>query len=495
MVDSAIKPSGFAELLAVNFEWLLVRGESGRAIALRSDEMEVYEDRSRTLFDFLDDSGARTVRVEGITLDGAEVLLEVRSGLRKELEIMRLVPRTSAKELAANVELARLEKANEIGRMVCDAFPGAKLARVALNKENGRLAQISIALPEKTGVVAVADLTARLSPEVILTSAATTLREQQERRKRPVLEAWLIAEKKQASALQKLIGLLNARERQRFRVFEISRKPDKPALIERRDLKVSDLWREKPKKLNLPAEIEPSDTARRIIAFDSQNIDIIFSKQGETLRYRGLAFARVRRLMGQEKAWYGVDRDRRGLTAETWPDFEAFVEELKTHRTAEAQNKRHELYRAAPEAWLESILRGNIKLLDANLVLSPIYNQFRAANDKIDLLAIRRDGRLVIIELKTSPDRETVFQAADYWRKIELQRRTGELQNARAFGDMEIIDKPALVYVVCPALSFHRDFGFYAGMLSKEIEMWRFELREDWRDRVKVLTRRDYVGR
>lgn len=492
MVKTAIEPADFTELLAANFEWLLVRGGSGRAVALRSDEMEIYADRSRTLFDYLDDAGGRTVRVEGITLDGADVLLEVRPNFGKGAEILRLVPRTSARELAAGVELARLEKANEIGRMIRNAFPGSKLARVALNKENGRLAQISVELPDKTGVIAVADLTDRLQPEMLLTSAAVILRERQERRKKPVLETWLIGEKRQAAAMQKLTGLFAARERARFRVFEISRKTDEPELVERRELKVSDLWREKPKKLSLPAEVEPSDTAARIIAFDPGSIDVIYSKQGETLRYRGLAFARVRRLMGREKAWYGIDRDRRPLTTESWPDFEAFVEELSTQRRAGAENKRHEHFRAAPEAWLESILRRNIKLLDANLVLSPIYNQFRSANDKIDLLAIRKDGRLVIIELKTSPDRETVFQAADYWRKIELQRRKGELQKARAFGDSEIIDKPALVYVVCPALNFHRDFGFYARMLSKEVELWRFELREDWRDKIKVLARRDY---
>jgi hypothetical protein len=490
-----IDAARFAELLAAHFEWLLVHGETGRAVALRSDEMEVYEDRGRKLFDYLDDAGSRTVRVEGITLDGADVLLEVRSRFGKEIELLRLVPRTSAKQLAANVELARLEKANEIGRMICAAFPGARLARVALNKDNGRLAQISVALPDKTGTVALADLTDRLPPEVILTSAATILRQQQERRRKPVLETWMIAEKKQAAALQKLIGLLNAKERNRFRVFEVSRKAEPPQLVERRSLNLSDLWREKPKKLNLPADVEPSETARRIIAFDPESIDVIFSKQGETLRYRGLAFARVRNLMGREKAWYGVERDRRVLTEETWPDFEAFVADLRAHRRADTENKRHELYRAAPEAWLESILRRNIKLLDANLVLSPIYNQFRAAADKIDLLAIRKDGRLVIVELKTSPDRETVFQAADYWRKIELQRRRGELQRMRAFGDREILDKPALVYVACPALSFHRDFALYASMLAKEIELWRFELREDWRDEIKVLARRDYPTR
>jgi len=84
-----------------------------------------------------------------------------------------------------------------------------------------------------------------------------------------------------------------------------------------------------------------------------------------------------------------------------------------------------------------------------------------------------------------------VFQAADYWRKIELQRRRGELAKAGLFGDLEILDKPALVYAVAPALSFHRDFEYFAGMLSPEIDLWRFELHQDWRKEVKVIARVD----
>src|SRR6185436_8212700 len=163
---------------------------------------------------------------------------------------------------------------------------------------------------------------------------------------------------------------------------------------------------------------------------------------------------------------------------------------LEKYRLPLSENSRHDFYRIAPEAWLESILRRDIRQLDANLILSPIYNQFRASNDKIDLLALRRDGRLVVIELKTQPDREMVFQAADYWRKIELQRRHGILEAANLFDGRQIIDKPALVYLAAPAWSFHRDFDYFARCLAPEIELWRFELHESWRSKIKVLAQR-----
>src|SRR6185437_8648951 len=213
--------------------------------------------------------------------------------------------------------------------------------------------------------------------------------------------------------------------------------------------------------------------------------DIIVTRQGETLRFNGLPFARVRTMMGVEKAWFGISRVMRPLNDASWEHLEVLVDELKFNRSDEAPNRRHQLYRTAPEAWLESILRRNIKLLDANLILSPIYNQFRFVRDKIDLLALRRDGRLVVIELKTQPDRAGVFQAADYWRKIELQRRRGLLERADLFDGREILDKPALVYLAAPAWSFHRDFEFFARCLTSDIELWRFELHEAWRAEVR----------
>ena len=75
-----------------------------------------------------------------------------------------------------------------------------------------------------------------------------------------------------------------------------------------------------------------------------------------------------------------------------------------------------------------------------------------------------------------------IFQAADYWRKIELSRRKKNLQNSRIFGDLEISDAPAIVYLVAPTLSFHRDFSFFAKTIFPEIEIFRFNLNENWRE-------------
>lgn len=49
----------------------------------------------------------------------------------------------------------------------------------------------------------------------------------------------------------------------------------------------------------------------------------------------------------------------------------------------------------------------------------------------IDLLTLRHDGRLAVIELKVSEDREHVFQGVDYWRRVEAHRRRGHISSAK----------------------------------------------------------------
>ena len=310
------------------------------------------------------------------------------------------------------------------------------------------------------------------------------------RKKNPIAAVWIPAEKKLYKKLRKLHALLKSGWQSKIIIKEISREASEPKtvrLIEKRILTMADLRREKPLAFSLPETVETSRTATEIIKLSPDKIDVVFSRHGETVRFCGLPLARIRRIGDAEKCWFGIERDKKILNEQTREEFFDLLENLENYRRADSPNKRHELYRLAPEAWLEAVLRRNINLLDKNLVLSPIHHQFRADGDKIDLLALRKDGRLIVIEIKTSPDREMVYQAADYWRKIELQRLCGNLQKAKIFGDLEIADKPALVFLVAPTLSFHYHFDFFANTVAPEIEIYRFNLNENWRENLKVM--------
>ena len=486
-----VTPNELSELIAAYPEWLLVR-ESGKSFSLISDEIELsVENEDRTLVSFVDDSGFHSWRLNGSKFHEGAIELDVAGPFARKRETIRLVPRESASVLAAAVELARLEKANEAATLIESSIASTKIIRVDLNAENGRLGQI-IFERDKKRTAALTDVTSSLTAESILTASMMWLEKLAARSKNPISDVLIIAETRQAKSLQKLLALLNNRWRSKITIAEIARRKDPPVLIELATRKISQLWREKTKKLALPRDPQPSGLATHLVNLAPGQVDIVYSKQGETLRYLGLPFARVRTLLGKEKAWLGVNKSRRALTQENLNEVSELVSDLGKYRSPTSENPRHEYYRTSPEAWLESILRRDIRNLDANLILSPIYNQFRTSNDKIDLLALRRDGRLVVIELKTQPDREMIFQAADYWRKIELQRRRGILQEADLFEGREILDKPVLVYLVAPALSFHRDYEFFARSLAPEIELWRFELHENWRAEIKVLARREF---
>ena len=480
-------------LLDAHHEWLLIDA-SGRSFALQNSEIEIASERGRLLFAFLDEKGFQTWRIADFKTKGEEILLDLTRNFEKERVKIRLVPRAWAKDLSDAVELARLERANKIAALIAKNFPKTKLARVELNKENGRFAQIIFEKFAGKQTAALSDVSDNLTPEILISTAILWLIKLEKRRKNPVQFVWILAEKAQAKKLQRLHALLKESWKSKIIIKEISREgaetqsaeivKDLPAL------QIAELWRSKAREIKAPGNLQLSETAQRIIEFSPAEIDAVFSRNGETLRFNGLPFARVRKIFEKEKVWFGVEKSRLPLSENNFAELGELIENLRKFRRAGSPNKRHAFYTAAPEAWLEAVLRRNIKLLDANLILSPVYHQFRAEGDKIDLLALRRDGRLVIIELKTAPDREMPFQAADYWRKIELQRRAGNLQKARLFGDAQIADAPTVCYAVAPTLALHRDFEFLAKTVSPEIEIHAFRLAENWRASLKVLERR-----
>lgn len=105
------------------------------------------------------------------------------------------------------------------------------------------------------------------------------------------------------------------------------------------------------------------------------------------------------------------------------------------------------------------------------------------------MLALRQDGRLVVIELKVSEDREHVLQGADYWRRVEAHRRRGHIAKAKLFGERRISNESPLVYLVAPTLRVHPSFATLARCISSEMEIYRFDINEDWRTGVRVMRR------
>ena len=224
----------------------------------------------------------------------------------------------------------------------------------------------------------------------------------------------------------------------------------------------------------------------------------------ESYKLHGLEFARTkgeardRVLFGvphypdeiAAKFGFNADAGRRSLTEETIPQLEALVREILLLRRADPPDLRHPFYRLRAEAWLESLLRRDIRVLDATLDPRFVYSQVPAwigdERSILDLLTINHQGRLVVLELKAAEDAQLPLQGLDYWLRVEQARVRGEFRRRGLFADITLADAPPLLYLVAPRLRFHRSFNLIANCIAPDIEAYRIGLNTNWREGVKV---------
>lgn len=356
------------------------------------------------------------------------------------------------------------EKSQQIANLARQKILGGKIVSVQLSdKYNPHFAKLSLQNFQNKRIAVVVGLQ-NASAENLLTYALLWFHELETLKTKSAEKLWIVTN--QSAKLAKLCTALNEDWQQKIRVFDMDLVEIFDEFADTKKIKLT-----KPKKF--------STTVEKIIALMPENIQI----SDKHLNFNGLPFANF----NGEKVWFGIENQKVLLNEANWDELLQLVETLALYRHNNSPNKHHAFYKMLPEAWLESILRHNISVLDANLILSPLHHQFRAESEQIDLLALRKDGRLVIIELKVSPNREHLFQAVDYWQEIEAQRLAGNLKGL--FGKLTIADVPSLVYLVAPHSAFHKDFQFLAETVSNEIEIYRFDLNENWRERVKVVER------
>lgn len=359
----------------------------------------------------------------------------------------------------------RSEKAEKIADLVRSKVLGGKILSIQLSdKYNPHFAKILVQNFQNKRIAVIAELFEE-SAENLLTYSLLWFYELEKLKTKSAEKIWIISPN--SPQIAKLCTVLKDEWQRKIRVF---------------DMQLNEVFQEfsETKKIKLTKLPKVLPTAQNIISLAPKEIQA----QGSNLNFNGLPFVKI----GKDKTWFGIENQRQILTQSNWKELTQLVENLQLYRRHDSPNKSHAFYKLLPEAWLESILRNDISVLDANLILSPLHNQFRASSEQIDLLALRKDGRLVIIELKVSPNREHLFQAVDYWQEIENQRIAGNLKGL--FGNLKIADEPGLVYLVAPHSCFHKEFDFLAKTVSKELEIYRFDINENWREKIKVIERR-----
>jgi len=208
----------------------------------------------------------------------------------------------------------------------------------------------------------------------------------------------------------------------------------------------------------------------------------------QSLRLRGLEIARLSR----RRLLFGVGADKRPLR-ENWEEFERFVHEVARIRHPESPEKAHPFYRLQAEAWLEDVIRADVRRVDPRLDPRFLYPQIPTYETErrgfVDLLGITEDGQLVLLELKTEEDVDAPLQAAEYWMQIEWHRRRGDLTRRGYFPGRAIADRPALVFIVAPLLRFHPMFDVVARWIDPRVPVYKIGIAEDWRKGVRVIFR------
>lgn len=163
------------------------------------------------------------------------------------------------------------------------------------------------------------------------------------------------------------------------------------------------------------------------------------------------------------------------------------------------------LYRMQPERWLESELRRNLDELLPGLRGEAIYAQVPALSTgergMLDLLALDRQGRLVVLELKASEDLHLPLQALDYWirvRALNADRKTmagsqkalGAFERHGYFSAAEISEGAPRLLLVAPVLHIHPSNETVLRYLAPEVEWELIGLGEDWRRELKIVHRK-----
>jgi hypothetical protein len=216
-------------------------------------------------------------------------------------------------------------------------------------------------------------------------------------------------------------------------------------------------------------------------------------------RWRGLEFARARvgivpgSFLSTDEVVFGVGAEERVLEIRNEDEFAAFAHGLRDTRHPYGP-RQHPLWRMRPERWLESLVVGDVSVIDDRLEAAYRYSQMPAfsAADRamIDVLATTQMGRLAVVELKADEDIHLPLQGLDYWSRVQWHHARGEFPRFGYFEGRELSSEKPLLFLVAPALHVHPSTDTVLRYLSPEIE-WEFVgIDERWREGVKVVFRK-----
>jgi hypothetical protein len=230
------------------------------------------------------------------------------------------------------------------------------------------------------------------------------------------------------------------------------------------------------------------------------------------LHLHGLEFARVRKGFAPhsfaqvDEISFGAGANETPLTEENEPLCRGLLDRLFSGRSPDGAHG-DPLFRLQPERWLEAELRGQIVNLLPGLRSDMLYTQVPAlsAGDRglLDMLALDRNGRLAVIELKADEDLHLPLQALDYWIRVRALngdrqplsgnsggRALSAFERQGYFPGAEVAPLPPRLLLAAPALRIHPANEPVLRYFSPQIEWELIALSEHWRRDLKVVFRK-----
>jgi hypothetical protein len=224
----------------------------------------------------------------------------------------------------------------------------------------------------------------------------------------------------------------------------------------------------------------------------------------------GLEFARVRHgaaahsFTRENEVTFGAGSNETMLTEENEALCRELLQRLFQSRHADGVHT-DPLFRIAPEGWLESRLRTGLAELLPTLRGDLFYSQVPALSSgdrgMLDLLALDRYGRLVVLELKADEDLHLPLQALDYWIRVRALNADRQPSPASSvplsafarngyFAGVEVSPLAPRLILAAPALRIHPANEPVLRYLSPQIEWELLALTEHWRRELKIVFRK-----
>ncbi len=482
----------------------------------------------KLIFAWWDEDHSQSWHVTAYEVGSAELRLRAVRKLGRETAMLILCNRQQLHDSERERKLSPAQRRSHYAQMLAallqEQIQGVKVQRATTsgNRPHSRqYARLWLKLRgEITLAIGVNQNEDQSEVDAILTAGLVWLAGFNERQpeKEKARRLWLCVPRGRLQTISERLTLIETSHLgARVECFEVDEKRKELTLV--RPATQEELLNAHPRELHWPRPVETAGPWHQhllSLAPDLIEVRQEASRDGYSYAIHGLEFARISG-RGGTRVSFGVPRlpcetqsrtqslaspEEEGsfaagaivpLTETRLVELERLVREILTYRCAETPNRRHPFYRLRAEAWLESLLRRNIRLLDATLDERFVYSQIPTwrADERsvIDLLAVNHEGRLVVIEIKAVEDPNLPLQGLDYWFRIEQARRRGELQRRGLFPGLELAAQPPLLYLVAPRLRFHRTFSTVARCLAPEVETYRIGLNANWRAGVQVHTR------